>query len=136
MPSSERDWQHMRRVHGIALDRFCTRLLDEAVAVARGGGSSAHARYLRRFRLLHERDAAMAAAFDDMRRSTGLHRLRAMVGLGVLAPEDLAGFSPDVQAAARDLSQVGRPAGPPRRSGTRSRLRSGGQSGPSASAPS
>jgi hypothetical protein len=106
MPFSERDWQHLRSVHGIALERFCTRVLDEAAAIARDGGRSAHARYLQLSRLLHERDAAMAAAFDDLRRSTGLRRLSAMVNLGVLTREELAGFSPDVQETARELGQV------------------------------
>jgi hypothetical protein len=115
MPFSERDWRHLRRVHGIALERFCARVLDEAAAISHDGhdgGRSAHERYLALFRLVHERNAAMAAAFDDLRRSTGLRRLSAMVGLDVLTDEDLAGFQPDVRDAARELSQV---FAPPRR---------------------
>ena len=106
MPFSERDWQHLRRVKGVALERFCARVLDEAAAIAREHGPSAHERYLELFRLVHERDAELAAAFDDLRRSTGLHRVSAMVALGVLVDEELAGFTPDVQDAARDLSRV------------------------------
>jgi hypothetical protein len=109
MPFSERDWKHLRTVHGIALERFCTRVLDEAVAVAQDGGLSAHERYLRLYQLLHERDAGMATAFDDLRRSTGLQRLGAMVGLDVLTREELAGFAPDVQDAARELSRIRAP---------------------------
>jgi hypothetical protein len=48
----------------------------------------------------------MASAFDHLRRSTGLRRLCAMVGLDVLTDEDFAGFHPDVRAAARELGQV------------------------------
>jgi hypothetical protein len=72
MPVSERDWRHLRSVRGIALERFCTQVLDEAAAIAPGGGRSAHEQYLQRFQLRHERNAGMAAAFGDMRRSTGL----------------------------------------------------------------
>jgi hypothetical protein len=120
MPFSERDWKHLRSVHGVALERFCARVLDEAVAMAQDDGRSAHERYLQLFRLVHERNALMAAAFDDLRRSTGLRRLSAMVGLDVLTREELAGFDPDVQDTARELGQVLSP----RRQATRRRHRS------------
>jgi hypothetical protein len=103
MPFSERDWQYLRRVKGVALERFCARVLDEAVAIAQDGDRSAHERYLR---LLRERDATLASAFDGLRRSTGLQRLIAMAGLGVLTGEALAGCAPDVQDAARALGQL------------------------------
>ena len=106
MPFSERDWTHLRRAHAVALERFCARVLDEAAAILHDGGRPAHERYLALFRLVHERDAAMAHAFDDLRRSTGLQRLSAMVGLDVLTEEDLAGFRPAVREAARELRQV------------------------------
>ena len=117
MPFSERDWKHLRTVHGIALERFCTNVLDDAVAIVQDGGLAAHERYLQLFDLLHERNAAMASAFDDMRRSTGLQRLIAMVSLNVLTREELDGFNPDVQETARELSQVISPrrSGAPRR---------------------
>jgi len=106
MPFSERDWKHLRSVHEIALERFCTQVLNDAAAIVQDGGLSAHERYLQLFRLLHERNTAMATAFDDLRRSTGLQRLTAMVGLDVLTREELAGFNPDVQATAREMSQL------------------------------
>jgi hypothetical protein len=111
MPFSERDWQHLRRVQGVALERFCARVLDEAVAITEDGDCSAHERYRRLFRLARERDATLASAFDDLRRSTGLQRLSAMAGLGVLTGEELAGFALDVQDAARDLGQPLAPRG-------------------------
>ena len=75
-------------------------------------GPSAHERYLHLFDFLLDRNAAMATAFDDMRRSTGLQRLTAMVGLNLLTSQELAGFNTDVQDTARELSQI-----PPRRKG-------------------
>jgi hypothetical protein len=75
------------------------------VAITQDGDRSAHERYLRLFRLLRERDAALARAFDDPRRSTGLRRRSVMVGLGVLTGEELAGIAPDVRDAARALGQ-------------------------------
>jgi hypothetical protein len=116
MPFSERDWTHLRRVHAIALERFCARVLDEAATIAHDAdGRAAHERYLELFRLVHERDAAMATAFDDLRRSTGLQRLSATMGLGVLTEADLAGFQPEVRDAARELCQLFAPRRPGRR---------------------
>ena len=112
MPFSERDWKHLRSVHRVALERFCARVLDEAAVITRDRGRSAHERYLELFRLVHERNVAMASAFDDLRRSTGLHRLSAMIGLQVLTDADLAGFQPDVREAARELAQVLAPRRP------------------------
>ena len=81
MPFAERDWKHLQRVHDVALDRFCTRVLDDAVAVIHDAGMSSHERYLQLFNLLLDRNEAMATAFDDMRRSTALQRLIAMVSV-------------------------------------------------------
>ena len=105
MPFAERDWKHLRRVHGIALERFCTQVLDDAVAIGQDGGLPARERYLQLFHLMQERNADMAIAFDDMRRSTGLERLTAMVGLNLLTRDELAGFSPVVQETAREVSK-------------------------------
>jgi hypothetical protein len=41
-----------------------------------------------------------------MRRSTGLQRLIAMVSLRLLTSEELAGFQPDVQDTAREMSEL------------------------------
>ena len=114
MPFTERDWKHLRHVHTIALDRFCTQVLEEAIGIAHATGPSAHERYLQLFDFLLDRNEAMGMAFDDMRRSTGLQRLTAMAGLNLLTSEELAGFNSDVQETARELSQVLAPRRKPR----------------------
>ena len=120
MPFSERDWTHLRTVHESALERFCTQVLDDAVAITHDDRLSAHERYLQLFQLLHERNAMMTPAFDDIRRSTGLQRLAAMVSLNLVTREELAGFNPDVQDTAREMSQLLTP----RRKATRRRQQS------------
>jgi hypothetical protein len=106
MPFSERDWKHLRSLHRTALDRYCTRVLDESAAIIQDTHDSSHERYLRLFYLLQDRSAEMATAFDDLRRSTAVQRLSAMVSLGLLTEQDLAGFNPDVQETARGLSDI------------------------------
>lgn len=101
MSFSERDWKHLRSVQPTALDRYCARVLDESVTIIQDTHGSSHERYFRLFYQLQDRNAEMATAFDDVRRSTALQRLSAMVGLGLLTEQELAGFNPDVQEAAR-----------------------------------
>jgi hypothetical protein len=115
MPFSERDWIHLRRVHALALERFCDRVLREAAAAIEAPNQeSAHASFLALYRLVNERNAALATAFDDLRRSTGMHRLSALIALDVLSDEELAGFQPEVRENARELSRLLLP----RRAGT------------------
>jgi len=61
--------------------------------VMQDADSSAHDRYLRLFRLIKERDERIVAAFDDLRRSTTIQRLAAMINLGVMTDVELAQFS-------------------------------------------
>ena len=42
----EPDWKVLRRVHPLALERFCQGVLAEIGRVARDGAKSHHARYL------------------------------------------------------------------------------------------
>ena len=106
MDFPERDWKHLRAVQPAALARYCERVLDEATAVIHAREEPAHARYLRLFRLLKERDRVLGNAFDDMRRSTALRRVAALVGLGVLTDAELAGFTPEVRDSAVALSEL------------------------------
>jgi hypothetical protein len=106
MPFSERDWKYLRGLSSVALQRYCTRVLDESAGIIQDSTVSPHERYLRLYRILQERDATMATAFDDLRRSNAIHRLSAMVGLGLLRDAELAGFGPDVQETARGVSDM------------------------------
>jgi hypothetical protein len=68
--------------------------------------SPAHDRYLRLFRLIKERDGRIAAAFNDMRRSTAIQRLAAMILLGVTTDEELAQFSRATRESATALAEI------------------------------
>jgi hypothetical protein len=81
-------------------------VLDECAAVIQDGDSSAHDRYLRLFRLIRERDDRIAAAFDDLRRSTAIPRLAAMINLRVITHEELAQFSQATRESATGLADI------------------------------
>jgi hypothetical protein len=107
-PLPEKDWRVLRSLHRTALNRYCTRVLQECAAAMQGADSAPHDRYLRLFRLINERDASIAAAFDDLRRSTAIRGLASMIALGVVTDEELGQFSPPTRDAATALSDLHR----------------------------
>ena len=48
----EPDWKALRRVHPLALERFCERVLANIDRVSHDGATGHHARYLQIFRIL------------------------------------------------------------------------------------
>ncbi len=89
----ERDWKHLRAIQATALDRYCARVLEEAANTIRNTEASHHDRYLRLFGVVQDRNAELARAFDDLRRSTAIQHLAAWMGLGLLTQDELAAFS-------------------------------------------
>jgi hypothetical protein len=106
MSFPERDWKQLRSIQEVALDRYCKRVLGECDAIVRDTTRSAHERYIEMFRLMRDRDRALAGAFDDLRRSTALQRLAAIVQLELLADADLHQFSPETRESAIALAQI------------------------------
>lgn len=97
MAIPEPDWKRFKKVRARALERLCRRILDESAAICNDDSEDAHARYLRLYSLIRERDRDVAAAFDDFRRSTAVQCLRNMIALDLLDDEDIGEFSEDVQ---------------------------------------
>ncbi len=112
MDFPERDWKHLRALHPVALDRYCTRILQESGAVIADSPASPHERYLRLYRLLRERNSTMATAFDDLRRSNATRHLASLVALDLLTPDELNDFTPQTRDSAIGLSEL---LAPPKR---------------------
>jgi hypothetical protein len=107
----ESDWKLLRTLHPAALERYCARVLDECAMVMRDDKLSAHDRYLRLLRLVRDRDDRIAAAFDDLRRSTGIQRLAAMINLGVASSAELGRFTSATRESATALAEIFAPGG-------------------------
>ena len=107
----ESDWKLLRSLHRAALERYCARVLDECAVVVRDDNLSAHDRYLRLVRLVRERDDRVAAAFDDMRRSTAIQRLAGMINLGVVSSLELEQFTLATRESATALAEIFAPSG-------------------------
>lgn len=72
---AEADWKVLRRLHPLALERFCERVLAEIEQVTQDRTRSAHQRYVDVFRIVERRDRDVARLFDDLRRSQALTML-------------------------------------------------------------
>ena len=102
----EGDWKLLRSLHRAALERYCSRVLDECAVAVRDDRLSAHDRYLRLVRLVRERDDEVAAAFDDLRRSTAIQRLAGMISLGVVSRVELGQFTAATRESATALAEI------------------------------
>ncbi|HEY2974248.1 MAG TPA: hypothetical protein VGJ48_17160 [Pyrinomonadaceae bacterium] len=98
----ESDWKLFRRLHGIALERFCQRVIKEVASTTSSYADGYHECYLKLFALMGSRDREMASAFNDPRRSNAFILLANIKELGLLTEEELMQFSPE----ARDAIEV------------------------------
>jgi hypothetical protein len=103
----EPDWKVLRRVHPLALERFCERVLAEIDRVSRDGTTSHHARYLQIFRILQQRDREMARPFDNPRRSHALTMLARIRSQGLLTGDEFSSLSPETRGAIQMLVGAG-----------------------------
>src|SRR5690554_2075221 len=101
MAVSEPDWRTFKRVRAVALERLSQQILDECQAICGKDAVTAHQRYGELYDLIHQRNRAMADAFDDLRRFTADLCLRRMYKLGLVTNEELDEFSPEVQQTVR-----------------------------------
>jgi hypothetical protein len=65
----EADWKVLRRLHPLALERFCERVLAEIESIRHDNARSFHQRYLDIFQIIKRRDQEMGCIFDDPKRS-------------------------------------------------------------------
>ena len=89
----ERDWRAFRELREVALERFCDRVLDELQSICSEPSRTPHERYLALCQTLGERNAKVAEAFDNPRRSHMLRQLAVIHSLGLLQPTEWARFT-------------------------------------------
>ena len=90
---SESDWKLFRKLHPVAVERFCAQILNELVGISADEAKSFHQRYIAIFKIIERRDKELANAFDDLRRSTALRQIAVIYGRGLLTEDELNGFS-------------------------------------------
>jgi len=113
-PFPERDWKVLRQLMPLALDRYCQRTLEDVERVLADRTAGAHACYRSIHRVLGERDVDLASAFDDMRRSQAIFRVREIRRLGLFEPAEYARFSEETRASVERLEEAVRDGRAPR----------------------
>jgi hypothetical protein len=103
MDIHESDWRVFRRLHSIALERFCKRVLEEVRETAECK-TDYHDCYRKVYRLIRNHDKRMAAAFDDPRRSNAYVLLANIIGEELLTAEELKQFSHEAQARIKIIN--------------------------------
>jgi hypothetical protein len=104
---NEPDWKVLRRVHPLALERFCERVLAEIDRVSRDGPTSHPARYLQLFRILQQRDGEMACLIDNPRHSHALTMVAQIRSQGLLTENEFSSLNLETRGAIQMLLGAG-----------------------------
>lgn len=107
MNMNEADWRLFRRLHRIALERFCKRVLEDVREVAECK-TDYHDCYRKVYRLIRDYDKRIAVAFDDPRRSNAFLLLANIIGERLLSAEELKQFSQEAQARIQMIQELRR----------------------------
>lgn len=104
---AEADWKVLRRVHPLALERYCECVLAEIEHVTHNSAQSTHQRYLDIFKIIEQRDREMASIFNDPKRSNALTMLARIHSEGLLTEDEFSSLSPETRSAIELLLGAG-----------------------------
>ena len=102
----EKDWKRLQQLKPVVLDRFCERILREAISLANAPGGTPHQRYRKVYRFIDEKDDDVARAFNDHRRSTALAKIMHIYKLGLFTEEEFASFSEETRKLVVELASL------------------------------
>jgi hypothetical protein len=100
---AEADWKVLRRIHPLALERYCELVLAEIDRVTHDRTQSSHQRYLEIFKIVEQRDREMSGIFNDPRRSNALTMLARIRAAGVLTEDEFSSLNPETRGAVELL---------------------------------
>jgi len=104
----ESDWKIFRQLHGVALERFCERVIEEVRSSTASCTDSHHDCYLKLFDLLRRRDKELGDTFDTLRRSNALFLLVCIKRRGLLTEEELMRLSAETREAVEKIESISR----------------------------
>ena len=103
---NESDWKVLRELHGIALERFCQRVIEEVESTIDSRSNGDHDCYVKVFDLLRKRDKQLARTFDDLRRSNALFLLANIKHARLLTDDELMRFSSETREAVERIDSI------------------------------
>jgi hypothetical protein len=96
---AESDWNLLRQLKPLALDRLCQRILSEVGQLTSADAASSHDHFLAVFDLIELRNSELAVAFDDLRRSNAILKLACMRSHQLITDEEFGAFSQQTREA-------------------------------------
>jgi hypothetical protein len=93
----ESDWKILRKLHVLALERFCQRILTDIDRINSVASLRAHTRYLEIFKLIEEQDKEIEWIFNDFNRSNAVEHLCAMQSRRLLSEEEYSQLSQETR---------------------------------------
>jgi hypothetical protein len=99
---SEPDWKVWRRLHTVALDRYCQKVLRDAAKLETDQGT-AHERYVKLYQLVKRTDKKIGEIFDGPSRSGAYFKIAAARHARVLTDDEIAEFSEETQSVVAFL---------------------------------
>jgi hypothetical protein len=103
---SKTDWTIFKELRTLALQRFCSRVLDDVARISSDDAKSKHERYLAIYRLIQERDREIDPIFDYVRRSTAVRQLCAFRSRDLVTEEELRSLSPELRQTVEDIVRI------------------------------
>jgi hypothetical protein len=94
---TDADWTVFRKLYKVALERFSQRTVLDVQRLAAHPDKSFHERYRAINKLIERRNVAYGAAFKPLKRPLAFINLLAVYNMGILTPEELAEFSPEMR---------------------------------------
>ena|SRR2546425_5839837 len=104
----ETDWKLLRRLHPVALERFCQQVIEEINQATSNCTEDFHERYLEVFRLIKKRDKELGCAFNDMRRSNAIILLANIMESDLLTAEEFSQFSQETRESVEVVINIRR----------------------------
>src|ERR1039457_5845962 len=95
----ESDWKVLKRLHPLALERFCERVLAEIERAKHDNARSFHQRYLDIFIIVERCDREMGRIFDDLKRPNALMMLAQMRANGGLTGAEFSSLILETRTA-------------------------------------
>jgi hypothetical protein len=102
----ESDWKLLRRLHQVALERFCRHVIEEISAATSDRAGDYHECFLKVFALVNERNRELARTFDDLRRSNAVILLASLMEERLLSEEEFSRFGPETRDAVEAILRV------------------------------
>ena len=92
----ERDWKRWRTLREVALQRYCTKIL-EGLTKFQSGKDTAHERYLKLWKYIRKHDRIIGVVFDNPRRSVAYMQMHAALSEGLITRDELQEMSDQTQ---------------------------------------